>query len=107
MKIFLFFILIVNTVDAQKPCDRDKNSERRGFWHYQQCSEEQQDAPESEADEPVPEFAEPLPLQAISTRPLVRAWQYASGVRPILTTASTALVAPLTTATESMYWPEQ
>jgi len=62
VKIFLFFILIVNTVDAQKPCDRDKNSERRGFWHYQQCSEEQQDAPESEADEPVPEFAEPLPL---------------------------------------------
>ena len=61
MKIFGLFMLIVSAANSQEVCEMDENSERRGFWHYRNCSEEDRE-PEPEKEERIPEYTEPPPL---------------------------------------------
>jgi len=61
VKIFLLFILTVNMANSQDGCEIDENSERRGFWHYRECREEE---PEPQKEEKIPEHPLPLPPRA-------------------------------------------
>lgn len=61
MKILVLFLLILNTARSQEnACGTDENGERKGFWHYNECTEEEQTEPEEE--EYIPEYTEPHPL---------------------------------------------